>query len=360
MRDARAALNQRRWLVFAMCLFTSLPASSAFAEQLDWLYDASVEIDSQAEADQRDAARRALMVVLSRVSGLRHVPRNRTVTEALRNPQNFYSQFRFETVTEGDEASLRMVVRFDVAAIMELVGDARLPVWTIDRPRVLMWAVVAGQGARRLVLRDDPLLETIRSVARSRGINVSLPTAESVNHLQLVEIWGGFWESIVAASAGYAADVVAIAQVDAESRRIAWELRSLDAAVARPFQGDGISWRRERLIDDPMSTLTNGLADDLAQELAVLNRGVQHFDLHVSGIRTVDDYADLLEFLTTREYLDRVDLKRVVARDMEFVLRSRSSRGQLEKLLLLSARFARDGTRIARGGAPLALRWEGS
>lgn len=74
----------------------------------------------------------------------------------------------------------------------------------------------------------------------------------------------------------------------------------------------------------------------------------------------MDDYADLLEFLTTREYLDRVDLKRVVARDMEFVLRSRSSRGQLEKLLLLSARFARDGSSIARGGAPLALRWEGS
>ena len=360
MRDARAAQNKRRWLVFVMCLCASFPVPSAFAEQLDWLYDASVAIDSQAEADQRDAARRALLIVLSRVSGLRHVPRNRKITDALRNPQDFYSQFRFETVAQDGEESLRMVVRFDVAAIMGLVGEARLPVWTIDRPHVLIWAVVAEAGGRRLVLRDDPLLETIRRVARSRGISVSLPTSENVDQLELVEIWGGFWESIVDASTGYEPDVIAVVQVDEASRRIAWELRSFDAAFARPFEGDGISLRRERLIDDAMSTLTHGLADDLAQELAVLNRGVQHFDLHVSGIRTVDDYADLLEFLTTREYLDRVDLKRVVARDMEFVLRSRSSRGQLEKLLLLSARFARDGTRIARAGAPLALRWEGS
>lgn len=360
MRDAHAALNRCRCLAFATCLVAALATSSAHAEQLDWLYDASVEIASQAEADQRDAARRALLVVLSRVSGLRHVPRSSSVNAALRNPANFYSQFRFETVSEGDDESLRMVVRFDVAAIMELVSAARLPVWTIDRPHVLLWVVVEEGDDRRLVLPGDPRLETIRLVARARGVTVSLPAAERANSLELVEIWGGFWESIVGASAGLAADVIAIAQVDLAAQRIAWELRSFDSSVAQPFEGDGISLRRERLIDDPMAALTHGLADDLAQELAVLNRGVQHFDLHVSGIRTVDDYADLLEFLTTREYLDRVDLKRVVARDMEFVLRSRSSRGQLEKLLLLSARFARDGSSIARGGAPLALRWEGS
>lgn len=168
MRDAHAALNRCRCLAFATCLVAALATSSAHAEQLDWLYDASVEIASQAEADQRDAARRALLVVLSRVSGLRHVPRSSSVNAALRNPANFYSQFRFETVSEGDDESLRMVVRFDVAAIMELVSAARLPVWTIDRPHVLLWVVVEEGDDRRLVLPGDPRLETIRLVARAR------------------------------------------------------------------------------------------------------------------------------------------------------------------------------------------------
>ena len=342
-----------------MCVVALLTSSSGLGEQLDWLYDANVEIASQSPADQRDAARRALLEVLSRVSGLRHVPRSSTIGTALRRPENFYSQFRFETVRAAAGDSLRMIVRFDVAAIMDLVGEARLPVWTIDRPHILVWLVVTDADGRRLVAADDPMIETIRTVALERGIAISFPDASAAAGVDLREIWGGFWETIVAASARFAPEVVAVAQVDLDGDTIAWEVRSFDAATGRPFEGDTISRRRGRLMGDPMSTIGHGLADDLAQELAVLNRGVQHFDLHVSGIRTVDDYANLLEFLITREYLDRVDLRRVVARDMEFVLQSRSSRHQLEKLLLLSARFAREAM-TGRGDGVLALRWEGS
>src|SRR4051794_2175650 len=82
-----------RWLFW---LLTALP-SAVDAAQVDWLYDVDVPVADQS-VDVRGAAfKRALLIVLTRVSGLAEVPTNAAVASALEAPQRYYLQYRYRT-----------------------------------------------------------------------------------------------------------------------------------------------------------------------------------------------------------------------------------------------------------------------
>ena len=65
------------------------------ADVIDWLYDVEVPVATQSSSDTRAAAARAFATVLTRVTGLKVIPRNPMVTAALRNPGRFYARYRF-------------------------------------------------------------------------------------------------------------------------------------------------------------------------------------------------------------------------------------------------------------------------
>ena len=327
------------WLVTAC-------AVGADAEVVRWLYDVEVPVASQAERQR--AARAGLRELLGRVTGLAELPRNPDIAAALREPEKYYGRFEFSTHTvppvepnlAPTEQSV-LEVSFEPAAILALLRRADLPVWSADRPTVLVWLVVEQDDSRRLVaaaLADD-ITAAVGRRARQRGLQLSLPVMDLVDRaLSPVIVWGKFWELIAAASMRYGMDVLVLGRI---VRRVDgswaadWELRSPDS------QDIGVEARFRNLAESAPGAATAGVdlvADALAARFAVGGE-LGAIAVTVHGASTVAAYASVLDYLESREYVERLEVK-VVARDALTVhLHSRSDRDQLQELLSMGTLF---------------------
>ena len=159
-------------VVFAAMLCGGTPLHG---EIVDWLYDVEVTAKSQAQADQRLAARSALREMLTRMTGLRNVPLSQPIVRALDSPEMYYVGYRFIQVR--DDGEQRLQVNFEPESIQELVSEASLPIWSADRPRVLAWLAVREDGRIRVLdsNSDHPLAISLRQRSRQRGVPLRLP-----------------------------------------------------------------------------------------------------------------------------------------------------------------------------------------
>ena len=167
-----------------------------------------VPVDGRHAGARTAVSSAALAQVLSRVSGLAHVPRNARVRAALAHPEAYYNRFVF---LNDDE----LRIHFVPAAILKLVDEARLPVWSSNRPQVMAWLVVESGGEGEIVDGNHPLAETIIARARQRGLVVKLPIMDLEDRMQVQPsvIRGRLFATLERASRRYEADVIVVGQM---------------------------------------------------------------------------------------------------------------------------------------------------
>ena len=66
------------------------------------LYLVERQVDSQSSVERDSVAKDALIGLLTKVTGLRNVPRSLRIKEALNGPAAFYSGFSYKPNNEGD------------------------------------------------------------------------------------------------------------------------------------------------------------------------------------------------------------------------------------------------------------------
>lgn len=224
------------------------------------------------------------------------------VERLFENPAAYVMQFR-------PGAANSLWVSFDGQAIEQTLRDAGQVVWGADRPLTLVWlAVDWGQGNREIVSADDPedadirsrtidrnrrLRERMLDAAERRGLPLVFPLLDSVD-LQNVtssDIWGGFDEPIIAASARYDADSILIGRIRPSSgRRESWSYY---------FSGDERSWT------GAPEAVVGQVADLLVSEFAVGGDApVRTVALNVSGIVSIEAYGTLQNRLSGISVID--------------------------------------------------------
>ncbi|MDE0191379.1 MAG: DUF2066 domain-containing protein, partial [Gammaproteobacteria bacterium] len=130
-------------------------AGTASAEIVPWLYDVEIVVASQSDADRRRAASAALAEVLTRVTGLREIPFVAQVDEAIRESERYYVRYGFATrdiePEEGGDlvAQTHLEIHFERGTLLDLLRRTGLPVWSADRPTVLVWVVLEGGALSR-------------------------------------------------------------------------------------------------------------------------------------------------------------------------------------------------------------------
>ena len=240
-----------------------------FAVVVPWLYDVDVPVDGRTAAARTAVSSAALAEVLSRVSGLAHVPRNARVREALAGPEAYYNRFVFL-----NDSELR--IHFVPAAILRLVDEARLPVWSSNRPQAIAWLVVERGGVREIVDGDHPLAETLTERARQRGLVVKLPIMdlEDRMHVQPSVIRGRLFSALERASRRYEADVILVGQVQEQACPVdpppADDFAAEESAAAGSGAGEGLTLPAGRLPlpDAPLARLPlAGLESDRDPEV---------------------------------------------------------------------------------------------
>ena len=249
------------------------------------------ESDDYSFGDARDA----LVEVLLRVSGSGIFSDPELFDLLFPNPADYVVQFR-----PGEDDSLW--VRFDGAAIEDVLRRNGQPVWGSERPLTLIWlAVDWGQGIREIVAADDPermeqesrsidrnrmIRERLLEIADQRGLPLVFPLLDTTDlqSVTFADIWGGFDAAVVDASKRYGADSVLIGRVrPASNQANRWTYYFGDQEVA---------------LSGPPELALGQVADILASEFAIGgNLSLESVVLNISGVVSIEGYGNVQRML---------------------------------------------------------------
>ena len=318
--------------IVALCL-----GAAAAAVEMNSLYSVQVPLDPDDPDSRNLAYQTALTEVLVRITGTTAVVESERIAELFPNAARYVSQYR-----PGPDNTL--VVSLDGPGIENVLRQAGAPIWGSDRPLTLIWiAVDWGQGEREIVATDDEermpgdarsidrnrlLRERVMEVAEHRGIPVLFPLVdiEDLENISFSDIWGGFDDLLLLASARYQADTVLVGRIRTDSplmNRWTWYLGEQRA-----------SWT------GTAEEVINLLADSLATRFGVDSQSpLETIRLTISGIESVKAYGRVQQFMDNLRGIDAVMINSVAGDRIIYDIKVQGGTERLQRALELSDMF---------------------
>ncbi len=338
-----AALVSALVMATGVAVVLSAAAPARAAEVAD-LYTIRVPVD-QSEPDWREQAyRRALSQVLVRVTGQRAAAGDPGLDALFEDPARLVQGYR-----RGADETLW--VSFDGRAIAARLREAGRAVWGSERPVTLLWlAVDRGGGDRDLIAAgDEPpsaalparsaqppdgadpdrfLRQRVEDVARARGLPLVWPLldAEDRGSVAFSDVWGGFEQPVLEASARYGANSILLGRIDADGRQLPrWTWY---------FGGEQRQWRAS--VEDAVHRVADLMAGQLA---AVGDERARSVRLTVTGVEDLAAYADVSRYLASVSVVRELRLEQLADNALTYRLELLGAPDRLGRVLRLSGRF---------------------
>ena len=332
-------------VLLSVCLLVTVPLARAV--EVAALFTAQVALDEEANNPRQAAYKAALDEVLLRVSGAELVTDQALVELLFPDPSAYVVQFR-----PGDEDTLW--VSFDGEAIEAELRNAGQTVWGNDRPVTLVWlAVDWGQGDREIIAADDPnksrragrsidrdrlLRKRVLDMAERRGLPVLFPLMdiEDQRSVSFSDIWGGFDEQLLAASARYEVDSILVGRVRASSsQRNRWSYF---------FAGEEQVWNGQP------EMVVGLVADRLASEFAIRGDApLEVVDLTVSGIDSVQAYGEMQNLLASTKVIEKFAIDEVQGDVIRYRVEALGGVERLRRALRFGGLIEENGVDRIRG-----------
>ena len=258
------------------------------------LYDASVPVSDQNPESRDPALRRALQVVLFRVTGTRNLPPEVSST-LLPRAATLVQGYGYEQASSGQ--ALLLHAQFDARATATALRGMNLPVWGANRPSHLVWIALRDDGQSRVLLDAAGVASrapALASAADTRGLPFTFPAVDASERKLVTfdQVWANDLTGVLGASRHYGADQIVVARVGKENGRwlARWALLNGSGAVEE--------WAATReTLDEALAAGVDELADREAQRFATSGTTAQELELHVSGVASLDDYGHVLNYL---------------------------------------------------------------
>ncbi len=352
-----AKLRSFCWLL--LCLSWTNVCGAAV---VPWLYDVEVPVENQTSSARLKASRVALLQVLTRLTGLVHVPRYPQIVRALGAPDLYYSQFRFvagpvSVFNNGVEAPLSLRIQFEPRSVLRLIKDSALPIWGSNRPLVVAWVVVERGIEREIIATGSthPLALALQQRAEERGLPILYPLLDLEDQIKVdpAVVWGRMSQILLPASERYGADIVLVGRIQTlgeGSWATNWEFW-LDGLVI-PLD------RRDFEATLSAAAVVDLIADELTQRYAVLGREPRQILLGVSGVASPADYGNLLNYLEALEFVDGVNVAQINADHLGLIVTTRAEPEQLQRLLEVERRLLQP-TDPGLSSADIEMVWGG-
>ena len=318
--------------VMALCAF----AACARAETVSWLYDVSVDIPDRSPQARAAATREGLATVLSRLTGLAELPPSPTLDAALASPERFAVRFGYQEAQRDAKPIVQLVVRYADAATLKLVKDAALPLWSANRPKLLVWLArdAASRAAAPGAPATDSVSDALSTRATFRGLPIALPAEDAdpsaisdalqradAAHLHDIAVRAGadgmLIGRIVASPAGRAHGQWRMALFNGDDR----------------FEIDGAT------PEEAAAKAIDRATDQLVGQYAIAAAEGREMRLRIRGIDDFAQYEALLKYLGSLEFVEqlRVDEVERDALHVRFTTHTRWDRFQA--LLALDGRL---------------------
>lgn len=316
------------WPALALALALGALASPVHGAGMPGLFEAEVEFDG----DRDRAFRDALGKVLVRLTGRRDAATAAELEPLLANAASYAQQF-------SQPAPELLWVGFDGASLERELGRLGQPVWGAERPSTLLWVAVDAGGGKRFFVssgadfeEEAALRGQILEAARARGLPMVFPLmdAEDRSQASFGEVWGGFEDSIRAASERYGVDAVLVGRLAAEDRGHGrWSL----------YGADGVErW------SGTVAESIDRLADGFAARFAVVSSGeTRPVMVAVSGVGSIEDFGRVSRFLGGLTAVETVGVETVEGDQVTFRVALRGEPAALDQAVRLGGVLRPDG-----------------
>ncbi|HHZ87525.1 MAG TPA: DUF2066 domain-containing protein [Chromatiaceae bacterium] len=300
--------------LFAVSLLLCGLAGTAQGVEMTGLYRAEIVVENQSRQQRLTAYPRALLQVLTRVTGKRIESSDPGVQGILRSAVDYVAVFGYseapplppEPVTDTSAVPQLILpvpsrqllqVDFDAVAVTAALRVAGLPVWGATRPGTLLWLAIEDSTDRYLLTEEQvALVDIVGRLSDQRGVPVLVPIMDIQDQqtLNWFDVWADFGAPIEQASARYAPDAVLVGRIARHGDQhwsSRWTLRQASNPAQWSVEGESLAAALEQGLRQAI--------DVLASRYAPLSGS------HVSGrtllrISSVDTYA---EFSRVMNYL---------------------------------------------------------
>jgi len=273
-------------------------AAPVGAVEVKGLYEAEVPVADRSAPARHAALAAALGEVLLKVSGDSVVLGDATLTaEADRLIQEY--RYREQPPVADTPPQLALWVQFDPAAVDQRLRSNGIPIWGAVRPLTLAWIAVDRGGQRTLIGANDGG-DTMRAALEWESARWSLPLRLPLldlsdrSRVDVTDIWGGFFQSVLEVSHRYEPQSVLIGRVHRVGSlrwRARWDLLLGEEHWQWEAEGD----RPDVLVADGVGGSAQRLAQHFALSLA--SQGSERLRLSVSAVHDLGGFYRLLDYL---------------------------------------------------------------
>jgi hypothetical protein len=341
------------------------------------LYQASVAIHSQKNQDRPAALKEALAAVMLKVGGEKSVLDNEMIKKALKNYQQYLTQYRYQQKTiriestsierKSNNKQLFLLASFNADKINALFQQANLPLWGSLRPQVLLW-LIDEQGLSRTIMSnstDSALPFMVNVFSEQRGLPIMMPLMDltDASQVSVSDVWGRFEQPIREFSTRYFAEAIAVMRISDSSLKsmdvfdadestdevqncgllcsqtekkqtsyvLDWSLITTQQTFSKQYQGN----ERQALLAQGLSDITEVIYQHYA--LSASNEG--DFILDVANVDSLSTYVKVFEFLNDLSAVNKVTLLTAKGENRRFKLQLLGSKEALLASLKLDKKL---------------------
>ena len=338
--------------MFKYCVFILVFITSAITEaiEVDDLYQANINVDSQNSNERNKALKKALKAVIIKVGGQVEVLKHPLIKQAIVNYKSYVSQYSYNRVDE----QLQLIASFDENKVNQLFQGADLPLWGSLRPQLLLW-LIDEQGFERDILAESDnstLPNLVNDFANERGLPITLPLMDftDASQINIADIWGRFSEPVKAASARYSAEGIIIVRVSNSSLLpvvdemadckplcsnnnvvLDWSLITEEQVFSEQYQGT----KQATLLTLALSDITTLIY----QTYALSTTANDEFLIEVANVSSIKSYMEISTFLANLSSVKSIKLVKAEGNTRRFSLNLLGSKNALMASLKLNKKL---------------------
>ena len=300
----------------AMGLLVSLSVQAA-----EDLFESEVVVSDQTPAVRTKAFQTALSSTIVRVTGDQSALSDAPAQELLKQPGRLVQQYRYFTEPSTTPPTLKLWVRFDGDAIRRALQTQGMTYWGGERPDTLVWLAVEDRGRRYIVSSGDSsdVHQQIELAARQRGVPILFPLMDlqDQSRVRFSDLWGGFFDQVLAASKRYNPPAVLIGRLN-RSPSGGWSSRWYLEVVGRSNEWSD----SHRQLRELARQGVEDVADILANRFAVTGDGAggRSVNITVNGIETLAAYARISQYLESLSTVNNVKVGELSPQGVQYAL----------------------------------------
>ncbi len=311
-------------------------ALASRAEVVSDLYLGQVPVGDRGQTQLAEAANKALAQVYVKVSGSAEVLALPAVAATLDDAIAHAQQFSYARHNDPD---FPLLARFEFNAnwVTGVLKQAGAPLWTANRPAVLVWLVQQGSDGPQFVSRDSnpELVDLLTERFGRRGVPIRFPLLDLSDAAALSprQVWQASEAPLALASRRYQAREVLSGRLQESGEGVwafAWTYYSPSGRLDREPGPASLAVAAQ--------TAADLVAEDMAARYAISagSASEQGLAMIVSNVRNYADYAAVLTWLERLELVDQVQVERVAGEHLHLRLQTRVNPEQLATIFELN------------------------